>query len=254
MRRGGIIAAALAGFFVLWLIVTMPLAVAWRWLAPDLPGLGFQRATGTIWHGRFEAAHWRGADLGDVDLRLSAWRLISGRLAVRLHLQGGAVRGYALAWREWLGADGELADARLDIDLSRLPTLLTAVGALRLELGRAGFKAGDCVVEEARLEVRGFGIAAAAGQAPWRAAETLGQMGCETGKLVARLAARQGDGRLDLRADLSPDFGYRLRVGVGGVDPGMIPALEMAGFQQDGGHYELVQEGGVAAIGRFQAP
>ncbi|GAB4146119.1 MAG: hypothetical protein Tsb0016_16430 [Sphingomonadales bacterium] len=254
MRRGRAVAAALAGFLVLWLIVTMPLAVAWRWLAPDLPGLGFERATGTIWHGRFEGAHWRGADLGDADWRLSAWRLMLGRLAVRLHLEGGAVRGDALVLAAVFGSGGQLADTRIDIDLSRLPTLLPTAGWLRFEFGRAGFQAGECVVEDAVLDIRGFSIAALPGQAPWRAAETLGEMGCQAGRLVASLAARQGDGRLDLRADLAPDFGYRLRVGVGGVDPGMIPALEMAGFQQDGANYELVQEGGVAAIGRFQAP
>ena len=254
MQRGRIIAAALAGFFALWLVVTMPLAVAWRWLGPDLPGLGFQRVTGTVWHGRFEGAHWRGADLGDVDWRLSPWQVVLGRLAVRVGLEGGAVRGDALVSRAVFGAGAHLADARLDVDLSRLPTLLPASGWLQLALSRAGFSGGGCVVEDAVLDVRGFSIAAAPGHAPWRAAETLGEIGCQAGRLVATLAARQGDGRLDLRADLTPDFSYRLRVGVGGVDPGMIPALEMAGFQQDGGHYELVQEGGVAAIGRFQAP
>lgn len=240
MKRGWL-GWGLALSFMAWLIVTMPLNLALRWLAADMPGLSYRAAAGTVWQGRIGALGFRSIDFGQAEVALSPWRLLSGRFSVALSLDGGAVAGEAVMQRGFLGGTW-VRDMRLRADMARLPTLLPMNGAMTAGAARVGFdRSGRCVADDGA--VRASGVALAAGGQTWPVGGLAGRLICAGGDLAVDVDGDARDQMLQIRALLAADLSYRLGVKLGGVDPRMRPALELAGFEEDGGRYELVQMG-----------
>lgn len=220
-RRGLWLAAGVA---LLALLVT--LIAAWPLRAAlsgaPLAGLSAERVEGTVWNGRLIGARLRGLDLGDVEARVSAIGLLSGRLDARLAASQRGLNGRVSRSGEQTRIDA-LTGA---VSLSQLGTGLP--GSLQFDGLSVTFEGPTCRTASGRVSSDG-------------ATQLLARYGLEAPVLTGEARCRQGDlllplagagSGLTVRADLAiqGDGRFSLDMVVRVDDPALaeVVAVEIA--------------------------
>ncbi|MEZ0470491.1 type II secretion system protein N [Luteimonas salinilitoris] len=206
------------------LALLLPLRLALGVVDLERAGLGAAAASGSLWRGRLHDARLHGRALGDVDVRLSPWPLLTGTR--ELVLRGATLRASLLqgARRGVRDASGTLV---LD-DLDLAPGLALALDADDASLVFAG---DACRSAAGRI---GLELHPAGGGEPLAVLD--GAVACDgRAATVAWTPSGAASGpfaglRVDAR--IEPDGAWRLRSVVTGVDDAReAAALELAGFR-----------------------
>lgn len=245
MSRPWIIAAALS------VVATALLAHLPLRLHDDALGrLGFGAADlqGPAWRAHAPSAHWRGRELGAVDLRLQAWPLLIGQQ--RLQVQGG---GFALTVVR--GRRRGVLDATGSWPLGLEPAVAGLHSSLRVAGFDALFSAGRCVHVDGAISLE-VSLPAPEGGTPMELS-LHGTPRCDGEALVATLTgAGQPGGGHGPEADLRVrgDGNWRLDTRLPATDPALAAGAGLAGFQLANGHYSRVDTGSLFDQGRPLPP
>lgn len=220
--------AALLAFWPLRLLVDVD--------ALERLGLGAADLHGPAWHAHAPSAHWRGQELGAVNLRLQAWPLLIGQQ--RLHVQGAQ---FALTVVR--GRRKGVLDATGSWPLDPVPG---GTGQTVLQVARfdALFSAGRCMHVDGTVSLEVS--RPIPGDVTPLELSLVGTPRCDGDALAASLTGTgQPGGALHPDADLRirGDGRWRLDTRIPAADPTLAAALASAGFQLADGRHSRVDTG-----------
>lgn len=88
------LAMGLLGLLVLAVAIaaTFPASLAYQWWAEQVPDVGLQGLSGSIWDGSAQRASVRGQPLGEMQWTLSPWALLGGRVSAHVRIDGPGVK------------------------------------------------------------------------------------------------------------------------------------------------------------------
>ena len=227
--------AALFGAFLLAaLLALLPLRLVLGVADAGAAGLSARRVDGSIWAGSLSEARLGGLALGDLDARVSPWRLLLGQLSVALDGNGTArpLHGRVTMRRHGFGVEELTAGLAAGSLFQPLP-----VTGLDLDAVSVRFEDGACREAEGRVR-------ATLGPGPAGIAlppEIAGAVRCEGGALLVPLAGQAGAESVTLRVE--GDGRYRAEFTLPAADPATVEQLTRLGFQPAGNGYRLVAEG-----------
>lgn len=199
--------------------------------ALDRLGFGAADLHGPAWQAHAPSAHWRGRELGAVDLRLQAWPLLIGQQRLQ-------VQGPEFALTVVRGRRNGVLDATGSWPLDPGPGG-TGQPSLRVARFDALFSADRCMHADGtvRLEVS---RPMPAGGGPPLELSLVGTPRCDGDALAVNLTGTgQPGGTRGPEADLRirGDGHWRLDTRIPAADPALAAALAAAGFQlADGRH------------------
>ncbi len=242
---GSLILLALAAV----LAATLPAAVVWRHIAPNVPDLALESLSGTVWRGEAGNARVRGFALGKLRWQLAPLSLLSAP-TVRLALDGKDLDLETTVRSS--GTDTEFTSLTATTDAAWLSPAL-AIPELKPE--------GELDIAIERLLIGQNGIPSViAGSARWRKAAVTGRVRADLGdiELSARtinkkieLTARDdGRGALIVNGNFEIEGStYRGRVALTprNADPALIEALQWIGAPQPDGSRLLIVDGTIRA-------
>lgn len=222
-----VVAAALLAFWPLRLLVDVD--------ALDRLGFGAADLHGPAWRAHAPSAHWRGRELGAVDLRLQAWPLLIGQQRLQ-------VRAGEFALTVVRGRRNGVLDATGSWPLDLEPGGSGIESSLQVAGLDALFSAGRCVRADgaASLEVV---LPTAAGALEL---SLHGKPRCDGDALAVTLTgAGQPGAAHGAEADLRilGDGHWRLDTRIPATDPALAAALVLAGFQLANGRHGRVDSG-----------
>jgi hypothetical protein len=233
------LSAIFLAVFAITLVVSTPLSPLLQLAAVERHGFAYDRATGTLWGGEVAGLRVGRERLGDVRVALAPRSLLAGRVRAGFQIRG-AMRGRGEA--EY-GLDGtwlveEATFAVSMTDLGRLhPELKDRGGELYVALDRAQLDARrTCLSAEgrARTDVLSRGIG---GLADWRGPVLEGEIVCEAGNVVVRLAGADERARVVAEARIDLATGSTFIATVETADPDMRLALAALGFAEREGSF-----------------
>jgi general secretion pathway protein N len=209
------------------LVATLPAALAMRWAQPALAQLPqLQGVEGSIWSGRASQASHNGMALGELQWRLSPWRLLLGRIdvAVQLHhadgyLDGTLSRGFIDGRLRLSDVTGQLPAAMVKGFVPKLPIVPTGSFAVNMD----------------EAEIDAAGLRALDGRIVWNKGGVAAPLALQLGDLVAEFSSvesgiagtiKDSGGPLQLAAELKLglDGNYTI-TGKSAARPGADPAL-----------------------------
>lgn len=210
MKRGWVIFAAM---FALAMLVMLPLRLALVMAGAEAAGLAARDVRGRAGAGQLVAASWRGAGLGDVDVRLAPLASLGG--AVRYEMTGDQLRGAVRFGRGGgvYGMNGRVAVASIGG---------FAVNGAELAEVDIGFSGGVCTAAAGQIMVQPAGLLAGFGGLS-------GSPRCEGEAVLVPLASSDGAVRVDLRVKSGGAF--RAEVMIDRLDESVRAGLLAAGFQ-----------------------
>jgi hypothetical protein len=195
-----------------------------------LAGVAAEGVAGTVWNGRAESGRIGAYHAHDISWRLSARALFTGRIAMALRSQGGALRG---AGKAVLGPGAarrfEVAEAQIaGLDLSPALALAgeTQISGLVLE-----FREGRCVRAEG--VVRSNVLSQSAARLGWQGPPLEGGARCEGAGAVIEAVGASGAEDVRVAITVSPSAPGAWRIDVRSASPQTSAALAAAGFRVD---------------------
>ncbi|WP_149196206.1 type II secretion system protein N [Luteimonas suaedae] len=214
----------------------LPLRLALGMVDLERAGLGAAGSSGSLWRGRLQDARLHGRALGDVDVRLSPWPLLTGtrELVVRsATLRASLLQGARRGIRD---ANGTLTLEDLDL----APGLALVLDASDVHLVFVG---DACRNASGRI---GLALHPAAGGEPFAVLE--GAAACDgRAATVAWMPSGAASGpfaALRVDARIEPDGAWRLQSVVPGVDDAReAAALELAGFRPGPAGWSRIDNG-----------
>lgn len=224
MRRPGLLLAAGAATFLLFLVAFLPATVLPRALPPEL---GLEGLEGTVWRGSARDVAWRGQSLGGLRWSNRPWRLAALELdyALRYEPPGGGVDLRLAASR---GGRLELSDLRGSLPVEPFQGLIAArgwTGRIDLDVERVLLRDGRPVEAAGRVVAKGL-------TAPYGNLgdfELLLGEGSVGGEGVSGRLRDLGTGPLRVRATIKLDAtGQYLMSGEAATAAGADPRIERA--------------------------
>ncbi|MBC7521958.1 MAG: type II secretion system protein N [Sandarakinorhabdus sp.] len=219
------------------LLVGVAAAAAWQLplhivVARAVPGLTATAITGTVWHGRLEAAAWQGTQLGDLDVGLDPRALLGGKIRIDFVRPATGMTGR-------LGVGG---------GVNRIERLN---GVVAMALPFAFVDTIDIALSDAALTVDDAGRCIAAGGSVatvltgvpliGTSPELRGVAACDGEWL--RLPLYSADGRIGLDVRVAADRRYRADIDVQARALPVRLALAAAGFELSDGRATLAVAG-----------
>lgn len=180
--------AGIAAGFLVAAVALFPMRVALDVVAPTDVEVG--EASGSIWRGRLNDVTWRGEKLGDFDATVSLLDLPSSP-GLRLANGAGSLKSAVIR-----GAAGgfTVADATIVLPVSHFAAAAPADLAISITDGASAWRDGACVHAAGRVAsppVPGLGLPA-----------FRGDLACEGGRLLARMASDSGAVVLEISPSL----------------------------------------------------
>lgn len=221
MRR---VLAAGAASLVASMIAFAPLSLARGVLEARVPGLAVETMEGTLWSGTLLNASYGGHALGDIGVRTSLVRLLSG--ATHLELSG-AVRGHLRV----NGTRFALHAQRLDVP----PRIAGLAPIVRSPLQFTGL---DLVMQGGRCS-EASGTIQAVAQLGERPVALTGAVACEQGRVTARVEGVDVSGS----STLSAGGAITTELNVTGLDETAMVQLAALGFDVGEGRASVTRRG-----------
>jgi general secretion pathway protein N len=222
-------------------LALMALAIAFlpmRAVTAVVPGLEAERASGTVWNGRMDAARYKGLPLGDVEHVLAFWPLLGGTADVRFVRLGPELSGRALVRPDSIlleDVEGAVEVPLLAARLPSAPPVTLSVDGARLLVGTVdGCRSAE---GEVAAEVRGLPLVG-------DLALTSGTLACDGDAVLARLSTPRRDAFFEVRG--WPDGRWSASLLLEVQDPARRAALAIAGFRPAPGGMTYRVEGGGA--------
>ena len=234
MTRWLVIAGASALAFVAALILWFPLSAALALTGARDQGLDWSRAAGTIWNGSIQDAELQRRRLGDIEVSLRFWPLLTGRVSLDAGLAAPGLFGSGVIT---LGPGDRLAvtGASLRADLARAegidPRLRGRPGSFTLDLDRVVFNEAGCV--EAAGQAWTDALTHGDPRADWRGPPLTGPAACEGEDLVVRLDGDDGEGEYRVLARMGADRALTVTARVRSQERSLRAFLPLLGFQRD---------------------
>ncbi len=183
-RTIGVVLLMVVGAFA-GIVANVPAARAVAWLAP--PSIDAAGVSGTVWSGRAQRVAFGGPKpITDAEWDLSAWRLLTGRLAGKASLRLGEAQAQG---RFAMGAGGEITLHQARLEGAAAPLLaLAKLPAVAVD--------GDILarVEEARFV--GRRPEAVRARLQWDKARLIAPMQLELGNVRGRVEPRDDGGHI----------------------------------------------------------
>ena len=227
MKRKLILGLLVVLSYLGFLIQQCPVARVLPWL-PLPPGLTLSGARGTLWQGELDQISWQGKVLQKVGWQLPISSLLLFDPVVQLQFNDKeTLRGAAeLGWSGGV----RLRDVDLQADAAwllsqapvRLPVPVTAAGQLHLQLTELRMTADRCQQLNGTLLWRGAEVQSPMGALLLDTAKA--DLGCQQGKLIAKLKQASEQLSLSGDAELDPNGSYRFQ-GKLTPEPGLPPAF-----------------------------
>lgn len=215
LRLSLVFVALLAVF----LLATLPLR-----LVLDGGATTARLASGSLWHGRLEAAAWHGITIGDVDLGLAPLPLLIGTRQI----------DFATA-----SLSGRIGFSQKGSSIERFAGTAAPGQIGGLPITNVRFGDFGAVFDKGRCTTAGGTIAIEAGGQLANRGAFSGTVRCDGDRLLLPL---QGEGgRLDLH--LTGDGAYAATITIDAVDPAARPALLASGFQATPTGLALILDG-----------
>jgi hypothetical protein len=190
----------------------------------------YERATGTIWKGRFEGAHIGKLDAGDVEWRMSFGDLVQGKMNAHADFSGAEVQGSLNILANWRG-DRRLIAPMVRIHGAPVGRNLRLAGVTTIQNLDVYYSRGRCVTAQGRLESDVPSSNAAL--LHWRGPNLAGTASCVGDAAHLSLeGASEGD-FLRTGLELQADGAGVWRTEVRSTKPGITAVLRSAGFGSD---------------------
>jgi hypothetical protein len=229
-----------------WVLAVLGLIGLAVWLMPlDLvvrqaaPGLEADAISGSVWKGRLRNARYAGVPLGDLEVGLSAKRLLAGEARLDFVRMSPRLEGRLGGSRQEMLAEALTGEVVLPLLPPPAPEVRLAMRDAHVRLDRAGRcrSAGG----EVAAVLQGVPLI---GQTPPLA----GTVRCDGAALLAPLSAPGGTVGLDVR--LKADGRWQAGLWLTGLAPIAEIGLAALGFSRDaGGRLWLEREGQLASTG-----
>lgn len=215
--------AGAAGLVVA-MIAFAPLSLARGVLEARAPGLAVEAMEGTLWSGTLRDVSYGSQRLGDIRVRTSLVRLLSGGLHLEL---SGAMRGHLRV----NGARFALRAERVDVPAQMAGLEQIVRSPIQITGLEVAMQDGRC--SEARGEIQ------AVAQWAERPLGLGGAMTCEQGRVTARFEGADVSGASTLFADgrISTDLS------ITGLDETELAQLAALGFEVSEGRASLTRHG-----------
>ena len=229
MARVLSVAVFAAIVFILAGLALLPMRMVLAAARLDQAGLAAEEVSGTIWDGRLRGAQFRGADLGDVRLRLSPLSLL--RLAPQVRFaapgDGGSEAARASgAMHLLIGPGVDRLNAALPLAIWNSPIPLQ--GQLRFENVGFRFEGGRCKGASGRVSTDA--LSASAGSLGLQGPVLAGPVTCDGKFALAALAGEQNGVRVHAKLRIDAEARVQLDSEVSGVDAAGEAVLSAAGF------------------------
>ena len=228
MKGWALTAIFVAGFIVT-LASTVPFGVALAWSQGAPSGLSSDSVSGSIWNGRLENTRIGRIRIGDVDAHLSPFALFTGVSRLSLRSELGAATLVQ-------GRERGIEDAEIAIDLEQLGFAVPMAGSVKLQRATLLFQDDRCNFVEGQISTDVF-------RRVWSGPELSGRLMCDGKAAVARLAGRTADVDVDIMVRIEADGRYRVQSHVTSSNNGVLIALGLAGFAQNGDGVVRLDEG-----------
>jgi hypothetical protein len=190
----------------------------------------YERATGTIWKGRFEGAHIGKFDAGDIEWRMSFGDLVQGKMNAHADFSGAEVEGHLNILANWRG-DRRLIAPMLRIHGAPVGGNLRLAGVTTIQNLDVYYSRGRCVTAQGSLESNVASSNAAL--LHWRGPNLAGSASC-VGDAAHLSLEGVGEGDLLRTAlELHANGAGVWRTEVRSTRPGLTAVLRSAGFGSD---------------------
>jgi hypothetical protein len=190
----------------------------------------YERATGTIWKGRFEDAHVGKLDAGDIEWRMSFGDLVQGKMNAHADLSGADVQGSLNILANWRG-DRRLIAPVVRIHGAPIGRNLSLAGLTTIRNLDVYYSRGRCVTAQGTLESDIPSSNAAV--LHWRGPNLAGTASCVGDAAHLTLeGAGEGD-RLRTTLELHANGAGVWRAEVRSTKPELTAVLRTAGFGSD---------------------
>ncbi len=210
--------------FVIACIAFFPLSLAMQLAGLSRFGISAEGARGSIWSGRLEGAQLGDIPLGDLDVRLSAPALLTGKLRLAIRGEGAQpLAGSLFTGLSGFGADGLSGTAPM-IGIPPLPG-----GTVSLDGVRFAFSGKSCIRAEGQVR-----IALEGGALPF-AKSMIGTLRCERADsdgdaIGVAMTGASAMEKLTLR--VRPDGVYATSLIIPAPDPETAAQLRLLGFRE----------------------
>lgn len=225
--------ALFIGFFLIWLIVLMPLKLV-AVMAGGLAGFTYSDVYGSVWDGRVHRARAAGQEIRMVEMSVQPLALLRGALAVDVSASDPAVRGNGRIER---GLDGRLqaSDADLVVQLGWLGLSgwpgIDPTERVYIRITELTWSDGAC--QSARGDVRTGALIGFAGRFGFEGPPLDGRLECRDDALMISLNGQSAD--LEVSGEITlTEQDYAWRVSVETPRSELADALALAGFESEG--------------------
>lgn len=229
-----------------WVLAVLGLLGLAVWLMPlDLvvrravPGLEADAISGSIWKGQLGNARYAGVPLGDLEVGLSAKRLLAGEASLDFVRQAPRLEGRLGGSRQELKAEALTGELVLPLLPPPAPEVRVALSGAEVRLDRAG-----------RCRAAGGAVAAVLQGVPLigETPPLAGTLRCDGAALLAPLVAPGGGTGLDVRLEATGR--WQAGLWLSGLAPIAEMGLVALGFRRDAaGRLWFEREGQLAPTG-----
>ena len=229
--------------FVSVLIARLPLSL----LVENAPvPVDYRSVSGTIWNGRIAGIEVDGQEVGDAEIGLRFFPLLTARVSTALALRGRFIDG--LGDVSFDGTTLAIRDATGTADVSRFglvdvfgqPLRGTIEGSIdRLEFSRTE----GCL--HAELDLATDALTQSLGIYAGDGLELVGKGRCENGDLVIPLDGENDDAVIEVELRLKANGRYHSVLAVTPLEPRLGDFLGQVGFRKEGNTYVAERGGSV---------
>lgn len=206
------------------------------------------RVTGTLWSGSIEGIEVNDDEVGDADVSLRFFPLLTGKAVADVALSGRGIE--AAGEVSFNGTTIVAKDAAGVFDLARFGMVdafgQTLRGTVETRIDRLVFSTAEGC-REASLSVTTDAVSRSLGVYASEPFELSGEGRCDGDALVVPLSGKSADATIDAEVRVTPDGRYSSTLAVIPTDQRFGVLLERAGFARDGDAYKAVRSGTLEA-------
>jgi general secretion pathway protein N len=211
------------------LAILAPASFGLSLIGADIIGISATDISGSIWNGRLKGSQYRGIPLGDLEVSLDPFALLSG--SRHLTVQGPLGRA-RLVQADLRGFEG----TNVVIEIQHFKPSIRIAGRLMLENATLLFSGTRCARAEGS-------VATDVLERAFRGPEVVGNLSCAGDAAVAQLQGRTQDVDVSIALRLDADGRYQAETRVISADPVVRGALALAGFAENGEGFTRLDEG-----------
>ena len=230
--------------FFIFVLMNFPMAAVLHWSGLKQQGVNWRSVSGTLWQGRIESVSYGSHPIGNADVRIAFWPLLTGRLNSEIALRGAAVNAEGKVSLR-LGNVLQVNDLAMVVDLARYEIRdifeSKMAGSLRLDIERLRLAGSAC--EEGEFSLWTDTLIYSARRYGGEGFPVSGDGFCEAGNLVLPLSGKGAYEEVMLEAVLQQDLDYTANVQVRSQTPGLADVLRLYGFEKRADRLTLIQRG-----------